>query len=344
MKVTIKEVAKEAGVSISTVSRVLNGKDKVKKATRLKVEKTIERLDYLPDHNARSMIMKSTKTIGLIVPVISNQYWALLSENIEEQLGIAGYTLMLFITGEGEEGLEKEASILNAMLERNVDGVIYASDKDHTHIKRFLDYGIPTVSFQTNIPGVTRVSGDDLRGGMEATGHLISLGHERIAFIGGAPKTIERELGFRNAHTINNLSVNETLVRQSANFTVECGFEAAKSLLASKDHFSAVFCANDLLAFGAIHAFEREGIYVPNDIAVVGYDDIEPASFFKPALTTVRQPIREMGIALAELLLESIKLNDDSKVTNKNVVFPTQLVVRESCGAKPSLKFIAQES
>lgn len=344
MNATIKEVAKEAGVSISTVSRVLNGKDKVKKATRQKVERAIERTGYRPDHIARSMIMKTTKTIGLIVPVISNQYWALLSEIIEERVGMAGYTLMLFITGDDESGIDKEASVLNALLERHVDGAIYASGKNPDKIKQFLDYGIPLVSFQKNISGVSRVSGDNLRGSMEATEHLVDLGHKDIAFIGGPPNAVDRELGYRNAHTVNHLAVNESLVKQAPHFTVECGYDAAKTLLEHKGKFTSVFCANDLLAFGAIQALEQDGIDVPQDIAVVGFDDIEPASFFKPALTTVRQPIREMGITLVDLLIEAIDHADGAAPPSKNIVFPMELVVRESCGDKSISRPVEQGS
>nr|WP_255438412.1 LacI family DNA-binding transcriptional regulator [Ammoniphilus sp. YIM 78166] len=328
MTITIKDVALEAGVSIATVSRVINGKDRVKLATKKKVEEVIKKLNFKPDNTARTMIVKETKTIGLIVPSL-NEYWARISEVIQERLWESGYALMLCATG----GVlfEKERFYLNSFIERKVDGIIYCgrhSERDAI-INDYLTADIPIITFDRKIDGIDRVFGDHMQGAMKAVEHLIRLGHQKIAYIGGPLSFPDRELGYRNAHTVNGLSVDEALLKRG-DFRFEFGYLAAEELLRDKLDFTAIFCGNDLIAFGVIEALKKASIRVPEDIAIVGYDDIQMASLVKPALTTVRQPIVEMGCAIVELLKESMK---NQNHIPKNLMFPMELIVRESCGA-----------
>lgn len=338
MKNTIKDVAKAAGVSIATVSRIINKNGSVSCETRKIVEEVIERLNFQPDQAARTMVMKVSKYIGLIIPNLSNEYWAVLTEVIQRELWTKGYNLMLCIAGEDKESLRREKEILKKLLERNVDGVIYyhppssSNGSKNNIIEKYVDAGIPIVTLEQELPFISRVSGDHFHGAKNAVDHLINLGHRKIAFIGGTIGIPEREFGYRNALMFNNIAVNEKLIRRTQS-SFNDGFEAVKDLIDSKKDFTAVFCWNDLIAFGAIKALENASINVPKDIAVVGYDDITMASLFKPALTTVRQPMHEIGVNVVELLFETIK-NQGTNFHPKNILLQMQLVIRESCGSK----------
>jgi LacI family transcriptional regulator len=336
MKITIKEVAKEAGVSIATVSRVINGKDRIKPSTKERVEDAILKFNFSPDQIARSMIGKETKSIGLLVPQLSNEYWALLAEVIEEELWRQGYTLWLCTSSTLEDSLKKEMAVIDSFIQRKVDGIIYSSySGTDEHFPAFIDKlkqcPVPLVAFEQRIPGISQIHGDHLHGAMDAVKHLIQLGHRRIAYIGGPLVSPERELGYRNAHTLHNLAVDEGLISRGEPI-FRFGNQAMRELLESRQHFTAVFCGNDLIALGAIQALENAGVRVPDDVAIVGYDDIHIASLFKPALTTVRQPLKEMGRTLVEKLLS---LLETGNVSNQpcHLVFPMELVIRDSCGA-----------
>ncbi len=214
-KITIKEVAKEAGVSIATISRVLNGKDRVKLQTRQKIEEAIRRLDFQPDQTARSMIKKETKTIGLIVPQLSNEYWALLAEVMQEKLWDMGYSLIACST---QNNVEKEQAFLKTLLEKKVDGIIYGSTsfsaEDMSPLQALREREIPVVSMTQRIPGVNCVVGDHLQGAKDAVEHLISLGHQRIAYLGGPHVTHDRELGYLNAMFMHQLAVDDALIKR----------------------------------------------------------------------------------------------------------------------------------
>lgn len=283
MKVTIKDVAREANVSIATVSRVINGKDRVKKETRLKIEKAIKKLNFRPDQAARTMIIKETKTIGLMIPVLTNEYWAGLSEVIQDALGEKGYTLII---GSDNMNPDKQKAILNVFQERKVDGVIVGSflpDVTVKHVDDLKQEGIPTVSFFPFHPNMNCVMGDHVQGSMDVVQHLIQLGHRSIAYIGSLPTTsYERVMGYRNALMMNGIQVNEAIMMDKNEIILDFsryGYEATQQLIQSKETFTAVFCANDLMAIGAIKALYEAGIKVPENVAVVGYDDISMAGF-----------------------------------------------------------------
>lgn len=336
MKITIKEVAKEAGVSIATVSRVMNGKNGIKPATKKRVEKVIHKYNYFPDQIARAMIVKESKSIGLLVPQLSNEFWATLAEVIEEELWLHGYTLFLCTSSTKEDSFYKEKAAIHSFIQRKVDGIIYStSSGNHSEFQAFTDTlkknQVPMIAFEQRIPGMNQIYGDHIQGAMDAVKHLILLGHSRIAYMGGPLVSPERELGYRNAHTVHNVHVDETLIfRGEPKFNF--GDEAMNQLIHSGIPFTAVFCGNDLIAMGAIHALETAGLRVPEDVAVVGYDDIHMASFAKPGLTTVRQPVREMGKTVVEQIL---KFNDTDYTLDQtcHLVFPMKLVIRDSCGA-----------
>lgn len=338
MKITIKEVAQLAGVSIATVSRVLNEKNKVHASTRNKVQQAIEHLNFQPDQNARTMISKSTKTIGMLVPELKNEFWVLLLDVVQKELWERGYTL---IVGSTDRQKEKEIAFARSFIERRVDGIIYGSSVIET-VEEMTDtieltkrYGIPFVTLDPAISQADCVFGDHIQGATDATEHLIRLGHRNIAYIGGRAVSNKRELGYRNAFMMHHLIVNEALIQRIEGLpTFEHGYEAARRLLQSGEKFTAIFCGNDMLAFGTIRALEEHGWAVPHDIAVVGYDDVHSARLLKPALTTVRQPLQDIGEALVELIMDSPS-KDINKLVPKKIIYQMQLVIRDSCGAKP---------
>jgi DNA-binding LacI/PurR family transcriptional regulator len=336
MKITIKDVANEAGVSIATVSRVLNNKDRVKSSTRKKIEEAIVKLDFKPDQIARTMINKETKTIGLLVPNLKNEFWAGVATAIQDELWKEGFTTLLCATTAFEDSAEREEAFIKNFIQRRVDGVIYAtlsgyhSTGYHPAIKELIDSNIPVVAFDQNIPNVSKVRGSHLQGALMAVEHLIRLGHERIAYLGGPLFSPDRELGFRNAHTLNGLSVDESIIKRGKP-THEFGNSAMLELVKSKEKFTAVFCANDMIALGAMQCLVNAGVRIPEDVAVVGYDDIQMAHLIKPALTTVQQPIREMSSEIVSLLL---KLIDNPNLLPQNLMFDMKLIVRESCGKR----------
>lgn len=334
-RATITDVAEKAGVSIATVSRVLNGKG-VKQTTYEKIMKSIDELGYSPDLMARSMASKETKTIGLLVPTLTNEFWAQLSEAILEELWLKGYGLMLCSSS---FEMEREEAFLQMFMDRKVDGIIFGasspslSGNDFSHIDELKSkYSVPFVSLDPNIPDMSGVVGDQIQSAMSAVEHLIRLGNRNIAYIGGPAVSIEREFGYRKALTMHSLPINERLIKLGSGQSFDFGYEALRALLERKEPFTAVFCGNDLIAMGAIHALTEAGLRVPEDVGVVGYDDIQLARLLKPSLTTVRQPIRQISKELIELLLSAIDSGEE-RLLPKKIVVPNELIIRESCGA-----------
>jgi len=336
IKPTIKQVAEEAGVSIATVSRVLNGKDRVKDSTRSKIWEVIERLNFQPDQNARSMIKKESKLIGLVVPELMNEYWVQLFDVLQNAFWRKGYTLIL---GSTDRSPEKEKAFMKSFVERRVDGIIVGSalTEDEELTELLSHYAVPIVSLDPKKRDVACVLGDHLQGATEAVEHLIRLGHRQIAFLCGPTIPDYRELGLRNAFMMNHLPVDERLIRRvDSTVNFQLGYNEMKALLAEAAPFTAVFAYSDAVAFGAVRALEEAKLRVPEDIAVVGYDDVQMASMFKPALTTVRQPIRDIGESMAGLLIEMIESDEETRSTTpaKTISLQMELIVRDSCGAK----------
>ena len=329
MKSSIKDVAEQAGVSIATVSRVINGKDRVNDITRQKVLQIIQELNFRPDYAARTLVKKETKTIGLFVRSLTNQYWAMLTDLISEQLWAYGYTVNLC----NQSALSQDIPYIRTFLERRMDGIIWALVTDEGLTKEIFQNQIPVVAIQQKIPGAHRVAGDHIRGAMEAVNHLIGLGYQHIAHIGiGCP---ERDLGYKNAHMLSGRPINDRLIVHADQSlqNSRAGYQAARKLIQSGEPFDAVFCGNDATAFGAIKAIEETGRRVPEDVGVVGYDDLDLAAMYKPALTTIRQPIREMAVDTVKLLMDSIE-KPEKTTAPQNHLFQMELIVRDSCGAK----------
>jgi LacI family transcriptional regulator len=354
MSKTIRDVAKEAGVSIATVSRVINKTNNVKQETRKKVLAATKKLNFYPDQSARTMVSKKTKSVGLLVPTLLNEYWASFCESVQRALLRRGYSLFLgTLDAASEDYLEL---MLRSVVERKMDGLIIGAQKPNRagaeptegQISRQDSYllqrivailkhvHMPVISYGQEIPGFSSVRGNHYQGGMIAADYLFSQGHRDIAYLGGNPfyraDQDPREKGFRDCLAQKGCPLNESLVRYTP-FSVENGYKATAAMLEEGKRFTALFCWNDLLAAGALNALIDRNIRVPGDVSVIGFDDISLARVTRPALTTIHQPIAELGQSTVDLLLESMQSGRD--FVPRNITLALDLVERSSC-ARPA--------
>ena len=334
MAVTIREVAQAAGVSVATVSRVVSGSSHhVRPDTRRRVMGAVTRLRYHPNLVARGLKKRVTHTVGLIVPDISNPFFPAIARGIEDVASRAGFGVLLCNT---YEDLAKERAYLNLLDHRMVDGMIFATvGANTTHLRMLRRRGVPAVLI-ARVPegvGIDAVLVDNRRGTREATEHLLHLGHRHIAFIGGPPTlpdAIERRAGYEEALVAAGIAVAPVLIRDGG-FRAEGGAAAVEVLLEQPLPFTAIVAANDLMAIGAMEKLRRRGRRIPEDVAIVGFDDITFASLVEPRLTTVAQPKYRMGRLAMERLLDLLGGGDR---TPRRLVLEPKLVVRESCGAR----------
>ncbi|MEW6624533.1 MAG: LacI family DNA-binding transcriptional regulator [Bacillota bacterium] len=327
---TINDVAKHAQTSISSVSRVLNNSGYVREEVRRRVLKAVEELQYNPNALARGLIKNKSNTIGLILPDILNPFFAHVARGVEDTARSYGYNVFLCNT---DGSIEIENQYLKVLEQKRVDGIIYAaSQRGSQLIAKLKDKGTPLVVLDRQIEcvDIDTVHINNYQGAYMAVNYLVSLGHRKIAFIGG-PKDIQsavnRENGYREALQAHGLVIDEDLIKYG-DFRYEGGYEGAGMLLAGKKAFSALFSANDMMAIGAINRFVEAGIKVPDDISIVGFDDIPFAKLIVPQLTTIAQPIQDMSRIAAELLLEQI---EGEKKSSREVILLPKLVKRKTC-------------
>lgn len=328
---TIKDVARRAQVSIATVSHVLNGTRPVSEEVRRRVVDAAQALNYHPDGRARSLRRKRTQSLGLVIPDNANPFFAALARAIEDASFARGYSVIL---GNADGNPRKERLYLDVFTEQRVDGVILATVASTRHnALLLLKRGTPCVVMDRANPDlpVDTVQVDNRLGARLAVEHLISLGHRRIACIGGPANLVtgtERVAGFREALRRAGLDVEGALL-VNGDFSFESGYRAARQLLDQRAPPTAIFAANDLMALGVIRACSDLGARVPDDVAVAGFDDVPLASMIQPRLTTVAQPLTEMARIAIELLLA--RLGGGERSPEHHVLAP-RLVVRESSG------------
>ncbi len=331
--VTIKQVAHEAGVSIQTVSRVLNNRPDVSQETRQRVQKIIDNLSYQPYAIARGLATKRTYTLGLIASDFADYWFAQVVTGAEAEAHKHGYFFMLAST---ESNPQDEPKFLRLLTERHVEGILFVrancpSDLDHL---RNLQYsGVPVVSTGFYLPNseLSFIEVNNADGGQKATQYLLSLGHKRIAMITGPTElnsVKDRTRGYFQALEAAQIAPDPALVVSGETWLHRSGYAAMKELLRRGTQFTAVFAHNDRLAKGAISALDEAGMQVPRDVSIIGYDDIPEAEFGNPPLTTIRQPMKEVGEAAANLL---IRLIEDANATPQQKLFNTELVIRSSC-------------
>ncbi|MCL4514478.1 MAG: LacI family transcriptional regulator [Firmicutes bacterium] len=332
MVATIKNVAAEASVSPSTVSRVITGKAPVSSDKREKVLAAIKKLNYRPNILARGLKSKETKTLGLILPNITNPFFAEVAKGVEDAADAAGYNVIL--CNAGDDGA-KEIRYLEVLHKKWVDGIVYDTVGVDTvdYLRTIMGDGIPIVTMDREIKGlpVDAVCLDNVKGGYIATRYLIALGHRKIALIAGPvyiSTTTDREEGYRRALDEVGIQPRPDFIRYFS-YDFESGFNAAAELLSFDDPPTGFICANDMIALGVIQQLERKGFQVPMDFSVVGFDDIYVSRLVKPALTTIAQPKYEMGQKAVALLLEHIARK---RKRPKTALFAPELVIRESCG------------
>jgi LacI family transcriptional regulator len=331
---TIYDVARVAGVSTATVSRALNGTGQIAPATRKAIEAAVEQLGYRPNTIARSLVTKSTQTIALLLPDITNPFYASLVSGIQQLALERGHT-MLLCTTEGDP--EREELYLNLLRAKQVDGalvdgLVLPPDR----IARFVADGFPIVCLDRDInsASVPLVQVDNRVGAQLATEHLLSLGHTRIAHVSGSPElriSQQRIAGFRKALTNAGVERDPRLVA-AGNFTERGGYKATKHLLESGVELTAVFAANDLSALGALHAITETGRRVPEDVSLVGFDDVPLSAFTSPPLTTIHQPAVEIAERATEILID---LTHGRKVRKLRYLLEPKLVVRASTAPPP---------
>jgi DNA-binding LacI/PurR family transcriptional regulator len=334
MSATIRDVAARAGVSVATVSRVVNrSPHRVHPATRRRVLAAVRALGYDANIIAQGLKKRSTRTVALIVPDISNPFFPAIARGIEDAARARGYAVLLCNT---YEDLDRERAYLTLLGQRMVDGVVFATVGSNTaHLRALRREGRPVVLVARDVEGlrIDTVLVDNFRGEFEATRHLLALGHRRIAHIAGPTAlhvAAERRRGYLEALAAAGLRRDAALIAEG-DFAASGGRRAVGALLARGARFTAVVCANDLMAIGAIEALRAAGRRVPDDVAVVGFDDITFASLVSPALTTVAQPKYRMGQLAMERLLQL--MNGSDRRPRQTVLAP-QLIVRESCGAR----------
>lgn len=331
---TIKDVARAAGVSITTVSHVINDTRFVSDELRARVLAAMEELDYRPNILARSLRRGETKTIGLVVPDNSNPFFAEMARTVEDLGFAAGYSVILC---NSDDNLAKEAAYIDVLITKQVDGVVFiASGSSQEHLADLSQQGIPYVVVDREIDGslAAVILVNNELGGYVATRHLIELGHRRIACITGPSQltpSADRVRGYRRAVREFRIVEDEELI-VPGDFRAQGGEAALEGLLQVSPPPSAVFACNDMMAIGVLRAARNAGLRVPGELSVVGFDDIPLASAVSPALTTVAQPTTELARHSVRLLLARMQNSQEDQPTQRIVLNP-KLIVRDSCGA-----------
>ena len=328
-KATLEMVAERAGVSPSTVSRILNGTAVVSDEKRAAVDQAIAKLGFVPNPVARGLAGGRTLSIGVVSQAIDSPFYGAALRGIEVELGSAGYS-PLFMSGHWRA--DEEARCIDVLRSRRVDGLIVLTGRLADSALRSLARSLPVVVTGRSLKASNLLSMDfdNREGARQATQHLIDLGHRRIAFISGDPEhpdAVDRQQGYRSAIEAAGLRFDPALVAPG-NFSEHSGLLAVERLLASRTRFSAIFAANDQMAFGASLGLYRRGLRVPDDVSLVGFDDVAGSVYMVPPLTTVHNPIQEIGELAARAML-SLLAGDKPK----SEVPAPRLIVRESTHA-----------
>ena len=332
-RITMSDVASEAGVSLMTVSRVVNNKGEIRPETRQRVQEVIERLGYRPSGIARSLAGGQTYTIGLVVPDIANPYFSGIAHGVASVANVEGFGVLLC---DCEEDTSLELTMLDVLEEKRVDGVIVAAPRTRTEellpiLSRHQNVVVVNRLFEDVVDTVARgyVLNNDKNGGYTITRHFLERGHQKIGFLAGPASSYgsrRRMVGYRAALEESGLELDSEIVRYCVP-TVDGGNQATTQLIQEHPEITALFCFNDLVAIGALQSCNQLGISIPDQLAVIGYDNIPMASWVTPTLTTCKVNFEDMGKAATRLLINQI--NDCSDDCN-NLVLEPQLIIRDS--------------
>ncbi|MBK8027129.1 MAG: LacI family DNA-binding transcriptional regulator [Chloroflexi bacterium] len=330
---TIEDVAKRAGVSAMTVSRVLNNSGYIGEKTREKVELAIAELGYVPNALARSLRFKTTHTVALVLTDITNSYFTTVARGVEDMANARDFTVMFANT---DESPDKEMKYLSVLAQKQVDGVLlvpaFSSPDPITFLRA---RGIPVVVLDRRIPGVSvdTVRTDSVRGAYQLTRHLLDQGHRRIALLTGPAEistSTDRVAGYKQALFEAGLGEEDAIVR-GGSYTMDSGYEQAEWALAQKPMPTALFAGNNFIAIGVLRALRDRGVRVPERMSVVSFDDLPHQSAVEPFLTVVSQPAYEIGAQATARLFDLLggKAGDEPI----DLVLPAEMIVRRSSGA-----------
>ena len=325
----MRDVAERAGVSVTSVSHVINETRPVSDELRRRVLAAMDDLDYQPNRLARSLRRGQTHTIGMIIPDSANPFFAEMARGVEDTSFESGYNVIL-CNSDGD--LNKERLYTNVLIEKRVDGILFiAAGLSTNGVLDLQAQKTPLVVVDRDLPdaSVDSVLTDNAQGGWLATRHLIDLGHRRIACITGpsdVTPSAERVIGYRQALAEGDIPIDEALIVRG-DFQYESAYRASIRLLQTEDPPTAIFACNDLMAVAVMSAALEQERQVPADLSVVGYDDVRLAAFANPPLTTIAQPKYEMGVVAATMLLERIRA---PQAPAQRRVFESSLVKRKS--------------
>lgn len=336
MPPTIKDIARRAGVSHTTVSRALNGNPAIPECTAAAIRDLANELGYLPSAAARGLKTRRSKVIGVIVSRIDNPYFGEIVQGIEDVLQPAGFSLF-FSSSHLNSEIEKD--IIQAFAEHRVEGVIICSvTVSRQQADRLKAYGMPIVVINNQSPEEYQcsIAHDDVYGSRKITAYLISLGHKSIAYLGNENAeriNQDRLKGFREEMRVSGTTVDESLIHDCGGGEIQNGVEGMQSLLRSGIP-DAVFCFNDLMAIGALKVLADHDIHVPGQVSVAGFDNIQYSAFSNPALTTFDQPKRAIGSEAAQTLLELVEHPQTQTSTLISRVMRGEILIRASTAAR----------
>ncbi len=330
--VTISDVAREAKVSVATVSRVVNNSATVLPETARRVRETIEQLHYEPNAMARNFRTRASRVALILAPNITNPYYANILTGISTSARKHGYSIMICTVG-GER--EQEMEYLDILAKRHADGaILLAMALNNGDLERYAEK-YPIVQCSEYVPGtkVAHVAVDNYKAAYQMTEHLVCIGHRRIAMISSVndyPSTQRRMTGYRDALAAAGIPFQEDYIRfGSFDYNFSSGYSGAQSMLSLRTPPTAIFCISDMLALGAINGAQDMGLNVPGNVSIVGFDDVEHATMIRPHITTMAQPCFQLGECAMELLYEQLRGDEHPR---KEIILETELKLRSSSG------------
>ncbi|WP_159881042.1 LacI family DNA-binding transcriptional regulator [Paenibacillus puerhi] len=332
--ITIYDIAKKANVSAMTVSRVINNNGKISELTRQRVKQVMEELNYVPNSNARSLVLQKTHIISLLITDITNPFYTTLARGAEDTAKRLGYKLLF---GNSDENYAKEKDYVDMILSTRVDGVLFApaGDGSAAHLQQLQKHRIPLVLLDREVPGIQSdtVLGDSKEGARGLVEHLLELGHRRIALINGSEDVStarQRHIGYKEALKLNDVAYDEELVLHASYRDIQ-DEAALDRLLQLPEPPTAIFAANNFLAVGAIQGLRAKGLEVPDDMSVVCFDDLGLASALHPFLTVAAQPAYQFGSLGMQWLIDRIE--GRAQEEPRKIILPSELIIRSSAAS-----------
>ncbi len=338
-RTTLKDIANQLNISISTVSRSLNDHPNINPETKKKVKDLAKKLDYHPNLFALNLLQKKTHIIGIIVPEITSYFFSSIITGIQDVLRDTDYNLLI---SQSEESFKEEVAIIGNFLNVGIDGLLVSpasKTKKFKHFSKLMNRGIPVVVFDRDCPGLEadKVLADDYDGAFQAVDYLIKSGCKRIAHLAGPANltTAQHRLkGYLDALKENNIPITEDYIQHVKGFTHEAGIKPTKKLFELETPPDAIFAVNDCIAISAMHTAKSLNLKIPSDISIVGVDDEPHSSYFTPALSTIWQPVYSMGILAVKILIKRIE--EETRTSEfRYEIFKPELIIRDSSRKLP---------